>query len=210
MNDTPSTSNQAANGNRQRWAMGALIAAASASVVISLSAWAGSEHREGGTPMHGMHGEHGDMGAGPGGFGGFGGRHLQHLLDEAKATDAQRTQINAIADKAQADLKTLHEQGRSLHEQGLKLWAAPKLDAAAAEKLRQHMLAHHDQVSKRAMQAMLDVGAVLTPEQRATIGEQMQKRHEGMIKRMQERLGMHHEAGPDGDHDQGHRQEGGK
>jgi periplasmic protein CpxP/Spy len=160
--------------HKQRWAMGALVAATTASVVLSLSGWAGGDGSGGAPrcmPHMGMQAQEGGM---P-----FGGRHMQHMLDEVKATDAQRTQIRAITDKAQADLKALHEQGRGLHEQGLKLWAAPKLDAGAAEKLRQQMQAQHDQVSKRMMQAMLDVGAVLTPEQRAKVAEQMQKHHDG-------------------------------
>ena len=118
---------------------------------------------------HGMgqgeHGEHGGMGMMP-----FG-RHLDHLLTEVKASDAQRQQIKQITDKARADVQALHEQGKGLHERTMALWTAPKLDAAEAEKLRQQMLAQHDQVSKRMTQAMLDVGNVLTPEQRAKAAE---------------------------------------
>ena len=124
---------------------------------------------------HGMgqgeHGEHGGMGMMP-----FG-RHLDRVLTDVKATDAQRQQIKQITDKARADIQALHEQGKGLHERAMTLWTAPKLDAAAAEKLRQQMLAQHDQVSKRMTQAMLDVGNVLTPEQRAKAAQLMKERH---------------------------------
>lgn len=193
MNSSPSTSPSTVSsksaGYKHRWALGGLIAATTASIVLSISAWAGSEEAPGGAPAMGM------MRAGPGMESmPFGGGHLQRLLDDAKVSDAQRTQIKQITDKAQTDLKALHEEGRALHEQGLKLWAAPKLDATAAEKLRQQMLAHHDKVSKRMMQAMLDVGNVLTPEQRATVASQLERRHEDMLRHMQDRRG-HHRGG---------------
>lgn len=167
------------SSRRQRWALGALIAATSASVVLSISAWAGGEGASA-PHMPGMGMEAGGPFGGP-----FAGRHLQRLLDDAKASDAQKAQIKQIADKAQADLKALFEEGKGLHEQGLKIWAAPKLDAAAAENLRQQMQAQHDKVSKRMLQAMLDVGNVLTPEQRATVAKQIEKHHEDMAHRMQ-------------------------
>jgi len=170
---------------KQRWALGALIAATTASVVLSISAWAGGEDASSSmAPMGMMPGAGPEMGGMP-----FGGVHLQRLLDDAKVSDTQRNQIKQIVDKAQADLKALHDEGRGLHEQGLTLWAAPKLDAAAAEKLRQQMAAHHDKVSKRMMQAMLDVGNVLTPDQRTTVAKQIEKRHEDMMHHMQERRG---------------------
>lgn len=127
----------------------------------------------------GEHGEHGGMGMMP-----FG-RHLDHLLGEVKATDAQRQQIKQITDKARADVQALHEQGKGLHERAMALWTAPKLDAAEAEKLRQQMLAQHDQISKRMTQAMLDVGNVLTPEQRAKAAEVLKSHRARMMERMQ-------------------------
>ncbi|MFT3857467.1 MAG: Spy/CpxP family protein refolding chaperone [Aquabacterium sp.] len=183
--------------SRHSWALAGLLAAGSAALVLSLSAWAGPS--EGGPGMHGgdrphmMAGMHGgdDMGMGMMGHGGlpFGsGRHLDRWLDQIDATPAQRDQIKPILEKSAADLKALHEEGRKLHEEGLKLWAQPKLDAAAAEKLRKQMLTHHDKCSKRMMQTMLDVGNVLTPEQRAKVAEHMQKRHERMMDRMKERM----------------------
>ncbi len=183
---------------RTTWAVAGLVTSATAALVLSLSAWAADapagQGRPGdGQPPMGMHGEHGPGGehVGHGEMDMFSGRHLERLLDDAKATDAQRTQIRQISEKARADLKTLHEQGRGLRDQALSLWTQPKLDAAAAEKLRQQMLAQHDQVSKRMTQAMLDVGNVLTAAQRVTVVERMKQQHEGMMARMKERMKAH-------------------
>jgi protein CpxP len=111
----------------------------------------------------------------------LGGHRLERLLDDVKATDAQRAQIHGINDAARADLQKLHEEGQALHAQSLAVLTQPKVDAVAAEAQRQKMLAHHDVVSKRLMTAMLDTAKVLTPEQRAKAGErmkEMQSRHE--------------------------------
>ena len=128
------------------------------------------------------------MGMGMGGHDGrpgmmhFGGspehmaRGIDPMLDGLNATDAQRTQIKQILQSAGADLKAQHEAGRALHQKGMQIFAAPNVDAAAAEQLRQQLSAQHDQVSKRMLAAMLDVSKVLTPEQRAKLGERMKNR----------------------------------
>ena len=148
-------------------AAAAVAAIAAAAVVVPHAAMA----------MSGGHGGPGPMG-GPGSP--LAGRMLERMLDEVDATDAQRAQIKQIAGAAQADMKAQREAGRALRDQALALLAAPTLDAAAAESLRQQMLAQHDQSSRRMLQAMLDIGNVLTPEQRVKLAEQM-KRHQGMM-----------------------------
>ena len=171
---------------------------------ISLSAWAQpapapppppSPHGmmgEGGSGMGLMH--HGMHGDGMGGmmFGGSPermGRMIDHMLDGVGATDAQRSQIKQIASAAAGDMKTQMEAGRGLRERGMQIFAAPTVDAAAAEQLRQQMLQQHDAMSKRTTQAMLDVARVLTPEQRAKLGERMKDRQSRMAERMR-RMGQ--------------------
>lgn len=161
-----------------RWLAAGMVLAVSATV--ALSAWAG----------RGPGGHHGHGMGGPGLFMGSPehmNRRIDHLLDGVNATDAQRTQIKQIVAAAAQDLKGQREAGRSLREQSLQLFTAPTVDAAAAESLRQQMLAQHDQASRRMLQAMLEVSAVLTPEQRAQLGEKMKQRIEKMRERMQER-----------------------
>lgn len=156
---------------------------------------------EGMCPMHaGGHGPKGDRQGGRHGHGmkaaqgacmgmglPFAGPGFDRLLDEVQATDAQRKQIRGIADKARADLRALHEKSRDQHHNAMAIWTSPKLDAGEAEKQRQQMLAQHDQVSKRMTQAMLDVGQVLTPEQRAKAAALLKQRHERMQERMADR-----------------------
>ena len=106
------------------------------------------------------------------------GRMTDRMLEGLNATDAQREQIKKIAAAAATDLRAQREAGRALHEKGMQIFAAPTVDAAAAEALRQQMLAQHDVASKRMLQAMLEISAVLTPEQRSKLVERMKQRGE--------------------------------
>ena len=151
--------------------------AVAVTATLALSAWA----------QHGAGGYGGGHGGGMGMFGGGSGhtgRMLDHMLDGLNATDAQRGQIKQIAQAAAADMKTQHEAGRALRERGMQIFSAPTVDAAAAEQLRQQMLAQHDQMSRRSLQAMLDASRVLTPEQRAKLAERMKQRGDMMRERM--------------------------
>ncbi len=118
------------------------------------------------------------------------GRMVDHMLDGLGASDAQRSQIKQIAGAAAADLKAQAEAGRALRQRAMQAFTAPDIDAAAVEQLRQQMVQQQDQISRRITQAMLDAARVLTPEQRARLGERIrdrQARMEDRIKRMQER-----------------------
>ncbi|MBX3621041.1 MAG: Spy/CpxP family protein refolding chaperone [Rhizobacter sp.] len=168
-------------------AVGLLMAVAG---TLAVSAWAQPEGGPG-FARHAMHAPRGGDFGGPGLFMGRPehiARGVDRLLQGLNATDAQRTQIVQIAQAAASDLRAQHEAARGLHERGLALFTAPVVDARAVEALRQERLAQHDQASKRMTQAMLDVSAVLTPEQRARLGERVQQREARMKERMQERL----------------------
>jgi protein CpxP len=160
----------------KRLAAGVMIAV---SATIALSAWA--------QPGPGGH-HHGGGFGGPAMFMGSPehvGRAVDHMLDGLNATDAQRTQIKQIVQQAAADLKAQHDAGRGLHEKSLQIFTAPTVDPAAAESVRQQMVAQHDATSRRVLQAMLDISRVLTPEQRAKIAEHMKQRQQRMQERMQ-------------------------
>ncbi len=102
----------------------------------------------------------------------------ERMLDEVGASADQKTKLRDIFKAAGEDMRTQREAGRALHGKMLALMAAPQVDAAAAEALRQQQLAQHDTVTKRALQAMLDAQAVLKPEQRAKLAERMAARQQ--------------------------------
>ena len=148
---------------------------------LAVTAWAQPMMGGGMGGHHGMGGGGMMMGGSPERMG----RVLDHMLDGLGATDAQRAQIKQIAQSAAADLKAQRDAGRGLHQRALQLFTAPNVDAGAVESVRQQMLAQHDQASKRISQAMLDISRVLTPEQRAKIGERMKEREARMHDRME-------------------------
>ncbi len=112
-------------------------------------------------------------------------RLVDHMLDGLSVTDAQSAQVKQIAQAAGADLKAQRDIVRSLRDKGMQAFAAPTLDAAAAESVRQQIVAQQDVASKRVLAALLDIGKVLTPEQRARIGERMKQRQAMMQERLQ-------------------------
>jgi periplasmic protein CpxP/Spy len=161
-----------------RWVAAGLVLAISATVALSVWAAPGGGHHGGGF-------------GGPGMFMGSPdhvNRAVDHMLDGLNATDAQRAQIKQIVTQAAADLKGQRETTRALRDKAMQVFTAPSVDAAAAESVRQQMIAQHDAASRRTLQAMLDISGVLTPEQRAKIGEQMKQRQQRMQERMQRHM----------------------
>ena len=114
---------------------------------------------------------------------------------------AQRSQVRQIALAAATDLNAQRDATRGLHDRAAQIFTAPTVDAAAAESLRQEMLTKQDQSSKRVLQAMLESARVLTPAQRARLGDRLRDRQAVMQDRMQ-RLQDHQQrqpqAGPGG------------
>jgi Spy/CpxP family protein refolding chaperone len=168
------TRTQAAARRGLKWLAAGLVLAVSATV--ALSAWAQPAGHS-----------HGDAMGGPGMFMGGHGRGLDRMLDSVNASDAQRAQIKQIAQQAATDLQAQHQQARALRERSLQIFTAPTVDATAAESVRKQLSDLHDASSQRMLRAMLQISSVLTPEQRAQLGQKIQQRHDRMQQRMQER-----------------------
>jgi periplasmic protein CpxP/Spy len=164
-------------------AIGAVIAVSAAGGVAAWAHDGAKSASTAGYEQEDHHAGHHRHGAG-GGFGGglFMGspertdRAVDRLLSGLNATDAQTAQIKQIATAAATDLKAQREAGRGVHERQSQIFGAPVVDAAAAEQLRQQQLSQHDQASRRSLRAMLDVAAVLSPEQRATLAQRAAER----------------------------------
>lgn len=105
--------------------------------------------------------------------------HVSHVLSEFDATPEQKAQIKDIVAAAAKDLQALraqHADGRKdLHD----VLTAATIDRARLETLRAEHMQALDEASKRCATAIADVADVLTPEQRARLGERMAKRFHG-------------------------------
>lgn len=141
-------------------------------------------HRMGpgtGEPMPGMPGM---MGEAPG-------LVPERELDAVGASAEQKNKLREIQRAAHDELRKQHDSTRELRQQMQQLLAAPQPDAAAAEALRLKLNAQHDAASKRMLQAALDAGKVLTPEQRQKLAER-RKQHQDLMQRHQkEREALH-------------------
>lgn len=162
-----------------RWALRAALLVAL--LAVSAAGWQVAQARaDGGLSPHGPGA--GRMQGGPLGL-----DLSPRLLDELGATAEQRSRIHDILKAAREDLAPQRDAHAALRDQTLALLTRPVLDPAAAEALRQQMLAEHDRRSQRMMQAMLEAAAVLTPEQRAQLGSRLQARRELMQRHRSER-----------------------
>ena len=124
--------------------------------------------------------------------GGEGGMMMmsERMLDSVGASAEQKSRVRDILKTAQDERRQQREAGQAQHQQMLQLLSAPQIDAAAAESLRQQQQARHDAASKRMLQDMLDVQAVLTPEQRVKMAEQIKGRLDMMGRHQRERQQM--------------------
>ena len=131
----------------------------------------------GGVSAHaGGHGGHHKGGPAAMADGGMFGARMGHMLEIVNATDAQRSQIDAIFKAARQDLSGQREASKKLHQQLATLYTATNIDAVAIESVRAQMSAQREAAAKRMSQASIEAARVLTPEQRARIGEVMKKR----------------------------------
>ena len=178
-----------APGARARLVMMGMVLTLLAAIGVSAWAQAPAPAASGEPGMHRMH-HHG----GPGMMGGSPermGRMLDHMLDGLNATDAQRAQIKQIMAQASAELKGQAKAARDLRQRGMQVLTAPAVDANAAEQVRLQTMQLHDQMSRRMTQAMVAAASVLTPEQRAAIGQRLKDRQA----RMEERMKKHEQDG---------------
>jgi len=120
--------------------------------------------------------------------GGHGGMMLSgRALQAVGATADQQTRIHDIMKAARDDVRKQHEAAGDLRSQMMQVFTATVVDARAAEAVRAKMAAVHEAASKRMLQAMIDASAVLTPEQRLKLADELGKRREMMERHHRER-----------------------
>lgn len=99
-------------------------------------------------------------------------KRLDKILEKIEATPEQATQIRAIRDELLAQAP---ERGRDRSEL-LDFWKEAQPDAAKIHAAIDQRSEAHRAFANRMADAMLQVHAILTPEQRAQVAELMAKR----------------------------------
>lgn len=102
-------------------------------------------------------------------------RMVAHLAIEIDATDEQKQKLTTIFVSAANDLLPLRAEMLESRQAGelVGLLTAPTVDRAAIEAFRAEKLALADRASRRIATAFGEAAEVLTPEQRAEIGERL-------------------------------------
>lgn len=106
-------------------------------------------------------------------------RVVRHVAIEIEATDVQTEKITALLTAVAKDLKPVRDQMRAAGEQVHELLLAETIDRQALERIRTERLAEADRISKNLVNALADVGDVLTAEQRKVLDERI-KQFRGM------------------------------
>ena len=101
------------------------------------------------------------------------GPHLDSLLDQVQASPTQRAQAHQIFDAADARLRQDRDAERADRARIARLFAQPTVDEAAVEAVRARIEQRHDAESRRATQALIDVGLVLNARQRQAIAGEL-------------------------------------
>jgi periplasmic protein CpxP/Spy len=100
---------------------------------------------------------------------------MDRILTDAGATDAQKAQVKSIWAGLQPQLKAAHQQHFQLRQQIEQALAAPTIDTAGIEKLRQQAVQSIDRASSLLTQGMVGTAQVLTPDQRQKVIAELQR-----------------------------------
>jgi Spy/CpxP family protein refolding chaperone len=96
---------------------------------------------------------------------------IDHMIDKVDGSEAQRTALKAIADRAAPQFEAMHGEARDLKVEMRDLLTAEKIDRAALEEARKDGLALAERGSKVVVASLADAAEALTPAQRKQIAD---------------------------------------
>ena len=102
-------------------------------------------------------------------------RGVERLGWVTDASTEQKQKINAIAQKAADDIFALRQKHLEARKQVIDTLAAPTVDRAKLETLRTDQMKLAETATKRVTDAVADIADVLTPAQRADLGQRVER-----------------------------------
>jgi protein CpxP len=110
---------------------------------------------------------------------------VNSLLDQVKATDAQRAQVNQIKDQLFKQGVEIKQSERQLMQELLSKWDAAQVNADEVHALVDQRVDAHRAFAQKVADALIQIHDVLTPEQRAQVKQELSAH-----------LKSHHHHGP--------------
>jgi protein CpxP len=105
--------------------------------------------------------------------------HLSRMLGRIGASNAQKSQMDAILRGAFTNLASAKEQHHAAFGQFHELLFAPSVDREKIESLRAGQIKSLDELSRHFTSAFSDAAEVLSPEQRAALAREVRAHHGG-------------------------------
>jgi Spy/CpxP family protein refolding chaperone len=102
--------------------------------------------------------------------------HLEEVLEDIEATPEQRAKILAVKDRLLAKGKALHAQRGEGMRDLLAEWEAPAVDVAKVHARIDARTQEMQAFAHEAADALGEVHAILTPEQRAKVAKKWKRR----------------------------------
>ena len=118
----------------------------------------------------------------PGGGPGHGpgkGFFLQRQLEKLELPAETRTQVDAVLAESRTRQEALHQQIRAAHESMRSLLDQDSVDEAAVMAQADTIGSLMTEARKDDLKTLIQVRSLLTPEQRATLDQNLEKRREG-------------------------------
>lgn len=112
--------------------------------------------------------------------------HLEKAFEAVDATPEQRSAIRVFIEDTAPELKGLHEEGRQLREELHEVFLySETVDRSEVELLRVDAVDLFDRATSTMMDLVVDVSNVLTMDQRQTLHELKQERHQRIADRIE-------------------------
>jgi Spy/CpxP family protein refolding chaperone len=119
---------------------------------------------------------------------------LQRQIEKLELPAETRTQVDAVLAESRTRQEALHQQIRAAHESMRSLLDQGSVDEAAVMAQADTLGSLMTEARKDDLKTLIQVRSLLTPEQRAALDEQMEKRREDW------RGGKRHGKGGDCEH----------
>ena len=102
--------------------------------------------------------------------------HLDRMAKKLNLTAEQQSQLKALHEKQQAAIKAQRAQTLQLQAERSAAWAAPTLDSARLESLRQQEVKQFEAMSKLRLEHQFALAKILSPEQRQKMANWQKER----------------------------------